>query len=363
MASSAPVAVKVEHVKKRFHRKAEKDHSQMVRLGAQIAFLLLNLWIGIEFYLWVRGIETGRSIVAGRPAGVEGWLPIAGLMNTKYLLMTGKVPVVHPAALFLFLAFVGMSLLLKRSFCSWLCPVGTFSEALWKLGNSIFHVNLRLPNWLDIALRALKYILLAFFASFILTMSADALEEFMGSSYGMMVDVRMMNFFRYMSLSAALVIGGLVIGSVFIKNLWCRYLCPYGALLGLVSLLSPVKIRRDAEACVDCGKCAKSCPAALPVDKLVQVRSAECTACFECIAACSTQDALSFALPPRKAGRPAARWRGRVLQPLAVAVLLAYLFLASVLTARVTGHWKMGLSNEVYRQLIPNVNALEHPGM
>lgn len=360
MTAPTPVA---DRVKKTFHRKAEKDRSQMVRLGLQSAFLLLNLWIGIEFYLWVRGLETGRTLVAERPAGVEGWLPIAGLMNTKYLLMTGRLPAVHPAALFLFLAFVGMSLVLKRAFCSWLCPVGTFSEVLWKLGRSIFRANPRVPRWLDLALRSLKYILLVFFAIFILTMSAAALDEFMGSSYGLMVDVRMMNFFRYMSLSAALVIGGLVLGSIFIRNLWCRYLCPYGALLGLVSLVSPVKIRRDTEACVDCGKCAKSCPAALPVDKLVQVRSAECTACFECIAACSTEYALNFAFIPRKAERPAGRWRGRVLQPLAVAALVVYLFAASVLMARITGHWKMGLSNEVYQQLIPNVNALAHPGM
>ncbi|MGD0800634.1 MAG: 4Fe-4S binding protein [Terracidiphilus sp.] len=50
--------------------------------------------------------------------------------------------------------------------------------------------------------------------------------------------------------------------------------------MGLVSLLSPVKIRRDAEACLDCGKCAKACPACLPVDRLIQIRSAECNACL-----------------------------------------------------------------------------------
>lgn len=349
--------------KKQFIRRRSQDRSQAVRLTLQLAFLLLNLWMGLEFYLWVRGFETGKIIVAERPAGVEGWLPIAGFMNAKYLFTTGHIPLVHPAALFLFLAFVSMSLLMKRAFCSWLCPVGTFSEALWKAGRGIFKWNLKMPAWLDIALRSLKYILLAFFVTFIVTMSAEALEEFMGSPYGLMLDVRMMNFFRYMSLSSALVVAILVIGSIFIKNLWCRYLCPYGALLGLVSIVSPVKIRRDADACIDCGKCAKSCPSALPVDKLVQVRSAECTACFECIAACSTENALSFAFVPRKAERPSRRWQGRALQPLFVAMILVYIFAASVLYARVTGHWKMNLSGGVYQQLIPAVNELAHPGM
>ena len=55
----------------------------------------------------------------------------------------------------------------------------------------------------------------------------------------------------------AIVIGVIVLLSMFVQNFWCRYLCPYGALLGLVSLLSPVKIRRDKEACIDCGKCTR----------------------------------------------------------------------------------------------------------
>ena len=52
----------------------------------------------------------------------------------------------------------------------------------------------------------------------------------------------------------------MVVASVFVQNFWCRYLCPYGALLGLTSLLSPLRIRREPAACIDCAKCAKACP-------------------------------------------------------------------------------------------------------
>src|SRR5208283_4913784 len=72
---------------------------------------------------------------------------------------------------------------------------------------------------------------------------------------------------------------------------------PYGALLGLTSWLSPTRIRRNAETCIDCGKCAKACPSALPVDKLVQIRSVECTGCLECVAVCPAQNALAMSLP------------------------------------------------------------------
>jgi polyferredoxin len=294
---------------------------------------------------------------------VEGWLPIAGLMNSKYFLLTGRVPAIHPAAMFLFLTFLLMSLLLKKAFCAWLCPVGTLSEVLWKLGRRIFGRNLRLPRWADLPLRGLKYLLLGFFVFVIGAMSAEALESFMQTPYGLVADVKMLNFFRDMGLTAAIVLALLVFGSILVQNFWCRYLCPYGALMGLVSLLSPVKIRRDAEACIDCGKCARACPAGLPVDRLMQIRSAECSACMVCVAACPAENALQFALPPRRAAASAQRWFRRALGPLAVTGILVYIFLGLILFARATNHWQTNIPRAVYRSLVPKANELSHPGM
>ena len=65
-----------------------------------------------------------------RPPGVEGYLPIAALMNLKYFLLTGRVPELHPAAMFLLVTFVAIAFLFRKAFCSWLCPVGTLSRAV-----------------------------------------------------------------------------------------------------------------------------------------------------------------------------------------------------------------------------------------
>ena len=350
--------------KKALVRRSAPDRSQRIRRAVQWAFVALNAWLGIQFFLWVRYFERGETgLYVSRPAGVEGWLPIAGLMNSRYLLLTGHVPSIHPAAMFLFLAFLLMSLLLKKAFCAWLCPVGTLSEVLWKLGQKIFGRNLRLPRWADLPLRGLKYLLLGFFVFVIGGMSAAALTSFMQTPYGLVADVKMLNFFRDMGTTAALVLFLLVLLSMLVQNFWCRYLCPYGALLGLVSLLSPVKIRRDPEACIDCAKCAHACPAALPVDRLVKIRSAECSACMICVAACPAQDALQFSLPPRPATAPASRWFRRALSPLAVTCLLAYIFFGMILYARATGHWQTHLPRAVYSDLVPRANSLTHPGM
>ena len=213
-------------------------------------------------------------------------------------------PQIHPAGLLLISAFVLMSLLFRKSFCSWLCPVGTFSEYLWKLGRYTFRRNFTLPRWLDVRLRGMKYLLLGFFGYAVATMSAPAIAEFLSAPYGLIVDVRMLNFFRFLGGTAAFVVLGLVVASIFVQNFWCRYLCPYGALMGLVSH-GRARCASGAKqsACIDCAKCAKACPASLPVDKLVQIRSAECTGCLECVAVCPAQGRAGVrrARPPRDA--------------------------------------------------------------
>ena len=349
--------VRLAVVRKKLIRRTQPDHSQWLRRVFQFAFLLLNLWVGGAFYFWVRQLEAGNTDrTLQRPAGVEGWLPIAGLMNFKYWLTTGHVPSTHPAALFLFLTFLATAFLLRKAFCSWLCPVGTLSEYLWRAGRQIFRRSFQLPRWLDLPLRGLKYMLLGFFVWAVGNMSAEAIQQFMHSPYGAIADVRMLNFFRYLGETAAIVLALLVVASVLVQNFWCRYLCPYGALLGLASLLSPLRIRRREEACIDCAKCAKVCPSALPVDKLITIKSAECTGCLECVAVCPAEGALQISLP---------RWthspnEGR-LPTWAVAAGIAILFFGIVGYAKTAGYWNGDVPNYVYRELVPHASDVEHP--
>jgi polyferredoxin len=349
--------IRLAALRKKLVRRAEPDHSQALRRTFQFVFLVLNIWLGGAFYFWVRGIETGvHDRTMARPAGVEGWLPIAGLMNLKYWLSTGHLPASHPAALFLLVSFLAIAFLLRKAFCSWLCPVGTLSEYLWRAGQQILGRTFQLPRWLDLPLRSLKYLLLGFFAWAVANMSAEAITQFMHSPYGAIADIRMLNFFRYLGETAVIVLSVLALASVLVQNFWCRYLCPYGALMGLASLFSPARIHRAESACIDCAKCAKVCPSALPVDKLITIKSAECTGCLECVAVCPAEGALHMALP---------RWTrspndGR-LPPWAMAAAIAVLFFGIVGFAKTTGYWNGDVPDYIYRQLVPNASAVEHP--
>jgi Pyruvate/2-oxoacid:ferredoxin oxidoreductase delta subunit len=327
------------------------DRTPLVRRTFQTAFILLNLWIGARFYVFVRYYESGgQTVFVNRPPGVEGWLPIAGLMNLKYALLTGLIPDVHPAAMFLLGAFVAVSFVARKAFCSWLCPVGTLSEWLWEGGREICGRNFEAPRWLDIPLRSLKYLLLGFFGYAVSTMSVPDLQAFITSPYGLVADVKMLNFFRRIGTTGAAVIAGLLVGSVFVKNLWCRYLCPYGALLGLVSIFSPARIRREADACIDCAKCAKACPSLLPVDRLTTVKSAECTGCLECVAICPADGALRLSVG-----------HSRAIPSWVLATTITILFLGIVGYARITGHWHSNVPDALYRELVPAADSYAHP--
>ena len=339
------------NTRKKLLQRALPDRSQALRRAFQIAFLLLNLWICGQFYLFVRYYERGGAgIHATRPPGVEGWLPIASLMNLKVLLVSGEMPALHPAGMFLLIAFLATSWIFRKSFCGWLCPVGTISEYLWRLGRQTFGRNFRLPRKLDIGLRSLKYLLLALFFYAVASMSVPAIHAFLEGPYGVVDDVKMLNFFRFLGIGGGIVVALLVFASVFVQNFWCRYLCPYGALMGMAALASPVRIRRDTSLCMDCGKCTKACPSALPVDQLITIQSAECTGCMQCVASCPAAGALCLSAPRR---RRVPAW--------AVAAGIAALFLGVTTYARLTHNWRTDLPERVYFELIPHANEFEHP--
>jgi polyferredoxin len=114
------------------------------------------------------------------------------------------------------------------------------------------HRNFVPPRWADVPLRSLKYVLLALFAMAVASMSTDEIVTFLTGPYGIVADVKMLNLFRDAGPLTIQVCSILIILSVITKNFWCRYLCPYGALMGLAALFSLSRITRDPIACIDC---------------------------------------------------------------------------------------------------------------
>jgi polyferredoxin len=313
------------------------------RLTIQWLFFGWCLFLGIQFGLFVRHFENqGQSGYFSRPPGVEGFLPIGSLVSLKAWLLTGHFDTVHPAALVLFLTFLAMALLAKKSFCSFICPVGTLSEVTWKLGRKLFGRNFRIWRGLDLFLQFIKYALLFFFAKLILIgMPTVAIREFLAAPYWAIADVKMLHFFTGMSTTSMVVITVLSLLSVVYKNFWCRYLCPYGALLGLLSMLSPFKVTRRKDCCINCGICSRNCPAQIDVQHKMLVHSPECTGCLTCVSNCPEKGALSMAF-----------WK-RPLPGVAFVMIVMLIFSSGVLGGMLSDHWQTNLTYVDYQRLIP----------
>ena len=205
------------------------------------------------------------------------------------------------------LAAIG--LLVGRFVCGWLCLFGLLQELLYKIPTP----KLRIPDKIDRPLRYLKYGVLAllvvglpllwrseygagvpFFCEYLcpvgtleggvpLVLLNDVLRPALGW------------LFRW----KLLILIVCILSSIFIYRPFCKYLCPLGAFYALFQRASLIRMRVDASACVNCGKCAGVCP--MQVDPSKSPNSTECIRCGECVRACPA-DALSFFKQKAKKG-------------------------------------------------------------
>jgi MauM/NapG family ferredoxin protein len=234
----------------------------------------------------------------------------------------------------LVLITIALTLVFGRAWCGWICPLGTvldlFPPKRWKNGQ---------PSIADGA-RSIKHFLLfaiLFAAAFgslwllildpltILTRTlAEAVWPALDQAVtGLETAAFRVAFLRpaisaidpilrpaFLPAQPAFTVGGVLIASFFIALLalnyfaprfWCRYLCPLGSMLGLLSKISLVKREVTAGQCNDCGACAKICPTGtIRADKGSTSDPAECTMCLDCVAVCprSGQSFPARILPP-----------------------------------------------------------------
>lgn len=245
----------------------------------QLIFFVSSIYLGFMFVRFLNAVKSGNFDVT-KPGGVEAFLPISALAALKRFIATGNYDWVHPAGLSLFIIFIVISFLFRRSFCGYVCPVGFVSEMVSLIGR-----GKRVNRYVGYVLSVLKYGLFAFFAYIILfSMPVSAIEGFLNSPYNKLADAKMLEFFVSPGVSTMVFVVAMIVLTLIFKGFWCKFLCPYGVFHSVIAAFSPFVIKRNADACVNCMKCTEACPMSIQVHESKLVLNPDCIGCHDCVA-------------------------------------------------------------------------------
>ncbi|MGD0655761.1 MAG: 4Fe-4S binding protein [Thermoguttaceae bacterium] len=169
--------------------------------------------------------------------------PIGAIQNVTLAACDSSYVVPLPAVAFFVLPLV-FTLFFGRTFCAAVCPLGAVQELAAVC-------PARTPVWLDHALGLLAYVYLGAAVLFTVTGTAFVIcryDPFVG-------------LFRLSAGANMLILGGcfLIVGA-FVGRPYCRYLCPYGAILGLLSKVSKWHVKIPPDRCIRCRLCEDACP-------------------------------------------------------------------------------------------------------
>ncbi len=246
-----------------------------IRNVVQLGFFLLISVIAINKYFVENG--SGSSILSS--ASLHSVCPFGGVVSIYNLLTVGDyVQKIHSSALVLMGLVFLLSILLGPVFCGWICPLGTFQEWIGKLGKRIFkkRYNLFVPKRLDGFMRYFRILVLVW-VIYITAKTGLLVFTNVDPYYALF------NFWTgEVAIQALVILVLTAIGALFVERPWCKYLCPYGALLGFANSIKIFKIYRDENTCISCDLCNQSCPMNIDVANSKKISQLQCISCFEC---------------------------------------------------------------------------------
>lgn len=271
-----------------------------IRRVVQLFFFGLIALIAVNHTL----VESGAGILFLGNASLHALCPFGGVVTIYQFVTEGSfVQKIHESSFVLMVIGFIMALLFGPVFCGWVCPLGTVQEWFSAIGRRLFkkRYNHFIPEQLDSVLRYLRYLVLAWVL-------------YMTAATGTLVFVNIDPYFALFNFwTSEVAIGGLIIlgitllATLFIERPWCKYACPYGAVLGIFNLFRVFSIRREASTCKMCKVCDIHCPMNINVSSSTVVRNHQCISCLECTseAHCPVESTVVFSTAGIGAGKKA----------------------------------------------------------
>jgi polyferredoxin len=266
-----------------------RPRSIWIRKVVQWGFFVLIALIAVNHSL----VESGGGIPLIANASLHAVCPFGGVVSIYQFATVGTfVQKIHQSSFVLMaIAFV-LAILFGPVFCGWVCPLGTVQEFISGFGRKHFRkrFNHFIPYKLDVYLRYLRYLVLAW----VLYMTAVT-GKLIFAEYDPYF--ALFNFWTSeVSIIGLSILGITLVGSFFVERPWCKYACPYGAVLGITNLFRVFGIRRNQNTCKADGACSILCPMNIPVDSKTVVHDHQCISCLECTseAVCPVKATVQF---------------------------------------------------------------------
>jgi polyferredoxin len=205
------------------------------------------------------------------------------------------------------------TLLLGRFFCGWICPMGTLQHFVGNMPSEAKRGRQRIESNRYKRWQTLKYVVLiaGLVAAFFGSMALGWLDPFslLVRSVGLAI-LPAFNFAVRAVLTplehshvAAIKATGETLHSILqatvlaaslrVTRLWCRSICPLGALLGAVSRWSVLGLHKDMAKCNNCNRCLLNCQGGDDPIGTAPWHKAECLMCMNCVGACP-EHSLTF---------------------------------------------------------------------
>ncbi len=299
----------------------KKERSKKYRIIQIIRILIQFFFFLLFFYLLLGTRFPGEDYIGN----VEVFFHFDPLLALTTFIASRAVFVAFAlAAITIIVTFF-----MGRIACGWVCPLGSLHQFF----SFIFKKSKLLhPKKVQDNLTALKYYLLVFilisaiftldlvglfdplsllYRSFTvgiipaISLSIYSLMDFLYQVNLSSLGDSLVQFFENLDFNAtflqgffiAMIFIGIVLLNILRERFWCRYLCPLGAFLGLVSRWNVFKLKINPEKCIECGLCTIHCQTQANPFPNEEWKSSECVYCYTCSAICPTS-AIGFPLKP-----------------------------------------------------------------
>lgn len=229
-------------------------------------------------------------------ASVDALCPFGAAETLITLVTTGSlISKTHPSNLVLGLAVLLATVLVGNAFCGWICPFGAVQDAITWVRDKLRIRPLSVPASVDTVLRYGRFVVLAIVLYFSVTTARLWFADY--DPYVQLFGLHWLfewNDGLWVGLG---ILAAVLAGSVLVDRMWCRYLCPLGAMFAVVGHLSFLRIRRTESACTDCTLCDRPCPVGITVSKADPLVNTDCIGCMDCVATCPVKGALNVSGP------------------------------------------------------------------